>query len=151
MAIKTAYVTDQHGIYTGESFRFTTRRGRKPNWVTTEPPEIPDGKMAQWRGHVWVLVDQVPPSDLVRERKRKTPREITLRQAKQQLAALDLTGNVEAAIDAVEDAQERENLRIYWEDSQVFRRKHPELNRIGAAIGLTEEDLDNFFIEASTR
>lgn len=150
MAVKTYYQTDRHGVYTGVSFARDTRLGFRPEWITTPPPEIPEGSMAQWRGHAWVLITEIPESDRIRERKSKVPAEISRRQAKQQLQAMGKLADVPTAIDAIEDLEEREVVRIYWEDSQVFHRGHPTLIKLATALGMDDEATDWAFIDAQS-
>jgi len=58
---------------------------------------------------------------------------------------------VEAAIDAIEDETDREVARIEWEYATTFERSHPLVNQIGAALGLTPEQIDAMWAEAATR
>jgi hypothetical protein len=59
--------------------------------------------------------------------------------------------SVEAAIDAIEDTTDREVARIEWEYATTFERSHPLVNQIGAALGLTPEQIDAMWTEAATR
>ena len=59
--------------------------------------------------------------------------------------------SVEAAIDAIEDETDREVARIEWEYATTFERSHPLVNQIGAALGLTPEQIDAMWTEAATR
>jgi len=59
--------------------------------------------------------------------------------------------SVEAAIDAIEDETDREVARIEWEYATTFERSHPLVNQIGAALGLTPEQIDAMWAEAATR
>ncbi len=57
--------------------------------------------------------------------------------------------SVEAAIDAIEDETDREVARIEWEYATTFERSHPLVNQIGAALGLTPEQIDDMWAEAA--
>lgn len=57
--------------------------------------------------------------------------------------------SVEAAIDAIEDPTDREVARIEWEYATTFERSHPLVNQIGAALGLTPEQIDAMWTEAA--
>jgi len=57
--------------------------------------------------------------------------------------------SVEAAIDAIEDETDREVARIEWEYATTFERSHPLVNQIGAALGLTPEQIDAMWTEAA--
>lgn len=76
------------------------------------------------------------------------PQVVSARQAKRALLAAGLLGDVEAAIEAISDATEREAARIDWEYATEFRRDNEMLNSIGAALELTEGQIDDLFIAA---
>lgn len=58
---------------------------------------------------------------------------------------------VEAAIDAVPgDAVQRETARIQWEYATSFQRQHPLIATIGAALGMTEAQIDEAWLHAAT-
>lgn len=73
------------------------------------------------------------------------PTQITPRQIRQQLTAIGLRQTVEDLISASTDY----NLKDWWEYSQDFQRSHPILKEMGEKLGMSEDDMDNFFIEAS--
>jgi hypothetical protein len=56
---------------------------------------------------------------------------------------------VEAAIDGIEDESLKETTRIEWEYSPYVERTHPMIDTLGAALGLTGEQIDTAFIDAS--
>ena len=49
---------------------------------------------------------------------------------------------VEAAIAAIEDPQQRAVASIEWEYASQFERDHPLIAQVGAALELTEEQVD---------
>jgi hypothetical protein len=59
--------------------------------------------------------------------------------------------SVETAIEAIEDPTDREVARIEWKYTTTFERSHPLVNQIGAALGLTPEQIDAMWAEAATR
>ena len=77
------------------------------------------------------------------------PESISKRQARQQLIINGLYGNIQQIIDSIEDPTERLLTQVFWEDSNIFERKHPMLIQFGTALGLTEAELDMMFINAS--
>ena len=77
------------------------------------------------------------------------PEAITKRQAKQQLLLEGKLGQVQEVIDSIPDETERMMAQLYWDESTEFERSHPTLTEIGAALGLTEAELDMMFINAS--
>ena len=71
------------------------------------------------------------------------PLKITPRQCRLQLLALDLLDEVETAI-ASDKA-----MQIWFEYSLDFQRSHEMIISMGQFLGMDEEAMDNFFIEAS--
>lgn len=55
------YQTDEQGIWTGESRELPPKGGRHRREIPHEPPELTGTQVAQWRGHVWVVLDAPPP------------------------------------------------------------------------------------------
>lgn len=55
---------------------------------------------------------------------------------------------VEATIAAIEDPQARAVAQIEWEYASQFERDHPLLQQVGAALGLTEAQIDNMWQQA---
>ena len=56
---------------------------------------------------------------------------------------------VEQAIDSIENQITRETTRVEWEYAPYVERNHPMLIPLGQALGLTEQQIDAAFIEAS--
>ena len=77
------------------------------------------------------------------------PESISKRQAKQQLLLDGKLGQVQEVINSIPDETERMMAQLYWDESTEFERSHPTLTEIGAALGLTEAELDMMFINAS--
>jgi len=87
----------------------------------------------------WELQDAPPPD------------EVTMRQA--QLALLDLgvtDATVEAAIDAIADADEQARARIEWRRGGVVLRTSPMVALIASGLALTPSQLDQLFRKAKT-
>lgn len=57
---------------------------------------------------------------------------------------------VDAAIDAIPDESQRGVVRIEWEYAPYVERSHPMLVPLGESLGMTPEQIDAAFIEAST-
>lgn len=55
---------------------------------------------------------------------------------------------VEAAIAGIEDEQARTAAQIEWEYASQFLRTHPLIDQIGAALGLTTEQIDTMWMSA---
>ena len=93
--------------------------------------------------------DAAIAADIKAKRKASVPVSVTRRQAKQALLLKGLLANVQPAIDAIPDAAQRAMIQIEWDDAQVFERYRTALIAIGSALGLSDIQLDNLFIEAS--
>lgn len=72
------------------------------------------------------------------------PSAITPRQCRLILAQQGLLSQVEAMI-----AQQDEATRITWEYALEFRRDDPLLNQLALNLGLTANQIDDFFIAAA--
>lgn len=93
----------------------------------------------QWNGEAWVL----PPQPV--------PESVTARQIRLWLVSHGVSlAAVEAAIDAIPDAQQREMVRVEWEYAPYVERSHPMLVPLAAALGLSEAQVDQAFREAAT-
>lgn len=57
---------------------------------------------------------------------------------------------VDSAINAIPDQQQRDEVRIDWDWAPYVERSHPMLLPLAQALGLTPEQVDNAFREAST-
>ena len=77
---------------------------------------------------------------------------ITALQLRLALLGLGITAaQVEAAIDAMPGADmRREAARIQWEYATTFPRQHPLVVAIGAALGMTETQIDAAWLNAAT-
>lgn len=60
--------------------------------------------------------------------------------------SLDQVG---ATINAIEDQQDRALANIEWDYASQFERSHPLIAQVGAALGLTEEQIDAMWVEAA--
>lgn len=73
------------------------------------------------------------------------PASVTPRQVRLLLLQKGLLPQVETLV-----SQSGEAAKITWEFALEFRRNDALLLQLAAALGLTEEQLDNFFIEAAS-
>jgi hypothetical protein len=81
--------------------------------------------------------------ELEAERKALVPRTITPRQARLALLQATLLDEVEAMVAA------DKSMSIWWEYSLEIERNSEHIINAGLALGLSEEQLDNLFIEGS--
>jgi hypothetical protein len=80
----------------------------------------------------------VPPAPIA------VPESVTPRQVRLILLQQGLLANVEAMI-----AQQDEATKITWEFASEFRRDDPLLLSLAQNLGLTDEQIDDFFIAAA--
>jgi hypothetical protein len=78
------------------------------------------------------------------------PLEVSRRQARQALRLAGKLDLVQLAIDAIADPLQRGMMQDEWDESVVFQRHRPSLLQMGAAIGLTDADMDQLFILAGS-
>ena len=81
--------------------------------------------------------------------KPKPPKQVTRRQFIQQLIYAGIRTQVEAALDQIQDDTQREIMKAWYLESQVFEIDRPELNQMIETLGFTEEYRDEFFRQAS--
>jgi hypothetical protein len=78
------------------------------------------------------------------------PASVSARQIRLWLVAHGISlASVESAIAAIPDALQRDSVRVEWEYAPYVERSHPMLVPLAAALGLTEEQVDQAFVEAS--
>lgn len=77
------------------------------------------------------------------------PAVVSRAQARKALAIQGLLTLVQPAIDSISDPLQRTLVQIDWDDAQVYERNNPTLMLLAAALGLTEQQLDTLFLEAS--
>ena len=76
------------------------------------------------------------------------PAEVTMRQARLALLGAGLLDDVETAINAMTDPA-KSAARIEWDYSNSLRRDHALVTALGAALGLTTEQVDALFVAAA--
>lgn len=141
-------------------FSLSTLRAENPN--TSFPREFSDGLLAEYG--VFPVTPVAPPATTVYEQAVEgtpahingqwvqtwstvpadVPSSITPRQCRLLLLQQGLLSQVEAMI-----AQQDEATRITWEYALDFLRDDPLLNQLAVSLGLTDAQIDEFFITAS--
>lgn len=87
------YEINEHGLFTGVIHNVEPGQGRKMNWVSSEPPEIPAGQVAQWRGTHWALLDDQELTPTIKARKRAAAlREVAAKRYDQEVKGINLNG-----------------------------------------------------------
>ena len=82
-------------------------------------------------------------AQIVADRKALVPTQITPRQLRLQLLSVGLLDEVETL------CAEDKAMSIWFEYSLDFQRSHEMTIAMGIQLGMSESDMDNFFIEAS--
>jgi len=75
------------------------------------------------------------------------PQEITMRQARLALLDIGLLSNVTTAINSLPEP-DKTKAQIEWEYSNALQRDNSFVAVLGAALGLSSQDIDNLFITA---
>lgn len=86
------------------------------------------------------------------ERMKEFPRlipNISLRQCRELLIRTGRFQEVTSIINSIEDETERLVVENYFNNSQEFERNHHMLGLIATALGMSEIEVDDFFLEAS--
>lgn len=76
------------------------------------------------------------------------PQEVSMRQARLALLARGVLGQVDAAIESLPSPRQ-DAARIEWDYSSVVARNSPLVVMMGAALELTDSELDQLFITAA--
>jgi hypothetical protein len=117
--------------------------------LTFVRPDMPVGWEPE-EGFVLVPDDELPENyeriDIV----TPVPESISARQIRLWLIQHNISlSTIEETINSISDAITRETVRVEWEYAPYVERKHPWLEQLGSALGLTSQDIDRAFIEAS--
>ena len=83
------------------------------------------------------------------ERKARVPTVVTMRQARLALLQAGLLDQMETAISAIEDPDQRQAVQIEWEYAAEVSREHPWVQSLATALRLNETQLDDLFVAAS--
>jgi hypothetical protein len=79
------------------------------------------------------------------------PESVSARQIRLWLVRQGISlSQVDAVIDAIPDQLQRDSVRVEWDYAPYVERSHPMLVPLAAALGLTEQQVDRAFIEASS-
>ena len=102
---------------------------------------LPAGSVPIGDEEAQAIIDAQQPPALI-------PAVVTMRQARLALLAAGKLSQVDAVIDSLPEPH-KSAARIEWDYSSEVQRDRPFVKQIGAALGLTDEQLDQLFIEAS--
>ena len=103
--------------------------------------EVDAQKVEQVFAQAQALIDQMispPPPTLEKNREAAS-----LSRANFKIGLLDM-GELQRVKDFIEQTNDQ-RIIIMWEDSNSFRRTHPDLLRLAGEMGYTDEQLDQLF------
>lgn len=115
------------------------------------PPEAPEDCDVVFTGGGWAIEEILLPEPEIPTAPLPFPG-ITATQLRLALLGLGIdNAQVEAAINAMPGTDmQREAARIQWEYATIFLRQHPLVAAIGAALGMTDAQIDEAWLNAAT-
>lgn len=108
-------------------------------------PPVDGFRRAKWGGSGWLYDQPVEPSPAAEP--PPPPVEVSMRQARLALLSAGKLSAANVAIAAMSDAA-REAATIEWEYAPTVRRDSPLVAAVGAALSLSEVQLDDLFRQA---
>lgn len=108
----------------------------------------PDGSDTQANGVLGVFTEADWQQMQLDEMRARAPQTVSMRQARLALLAAGKLADVHAAITAMTGAP-GEAARIEWEFSSEVKRSQPLVLTLGAALALTNVQLDALFVAAA--
>lgn len=77
------------------------------------------------------------------------PQSVSMRQARLALLGAGLLADVDAALAAMPDEAQRRAAAIEWEFAQDVKRSSPFVQQLSQALGITDAQLDELFVQGS--
>ena len=102
---------------------------------------VKEGLMPMTDDEVHAHLNPPPPPPVI-------PREVTMRQARLQLHKLDMLKDVQPAIDSLDEPQ-RTEAQIEWDYATSIKRDNESVQLLIEKLELTDEQVDEWFLEAS--
>ena len=104
--------------------------------------------------HTWEVTDENGVVIGINQSETFTPsvpESVSARQIRLWLVRHDISlSQVDAAIDNISDQLQRDSVRVEWDYAPYVERSHPMLVPLASALGLTEQQVDQAFIEAAS-
>lgn len=102
--------------------------------------------------HTWEIRDETGVITGINQSEtlaQPIPESISARQIRLWLVRHGISlSQVDLAIDAIPDQLQRDSVRVEWDYAPYVERSHPMLIPLATYLGLTEEQVDQAFIEA---
>ena len=140
----TLFSYDNVGNFT-KQFEIDPKQPVPPN-STPKPPLEGEGYNV-WNGKGWELREESNP--LPPPPPEPVPQFVRPRQARLILIKYELDDQVDDAIDSIEDPKQRKIAKTEWEYAIQIDRDAQWLSALYDQLGLTEEQVDQMFREAS--
>ena len=135
---------DENGFYLGISS--DSKEGME---FYTETPIVGDFVKFKCEKDIWV--EGASEDEINEARKLKVPFSVSKRQLKQALVLAGISlANIENAILQIDDETEKTLTLLFWNESNEFERLHPKLIEFSQSLGMSENQVDELFILAST-
>ena len=110
----------------------------RKGWIINSPPKTESDEIANWTTTGW-SVTKISIS---------VPDTITPAQLRTYLFRLGMLDSVSNALASIPGSAGIE-ARIAWEYATLYHRSHPLVSNLGYALGLTDSQIDDIFINAS--
>ena len=124
------------------------------DWNIIETDLIPDIDFIYnfWNGSEWI--ENATEEEIIEANKPIVPENISAMRLKLQLFDLGITDqDIFDSIDSIPDnifsLPDKEKAKIKYKTSTIFDRNNEELNLVATMKGLSQEDLDNIFINGN--
>jgi len=150
---RTICQVDNAGLWTGATRAIGDFDALPLGWVDAEPPaDLPEGDTARYMlSDGWTPVTAADAQALRDAANAPVPiviDSVTMRQARLALLGAGLLAQVEAAFDALPEPN-KSAAKIEWEFATALNRDHPLVASLAVALGLTDEQIDALFLQAS--
>ena len=115
-----------------------------PPFHTFQAPPLQENHYAVMRNGWSLVFGEKPSPPLPPLPIKYVPEKVTRFQAKAVLQTMGLLTTAQSLVDNSEDPL----VKLVWQEALHFERNSPVLNSLAQAMGLSEEQIDDLFIEA---
>ena len=133
------YKLDSNNVYSG-TIDISKYDPVPPNSTLTSPPSLTG--IWQFNNNEWIELQEYPV--IVNNNALMVPDTLTIRRAKLVLHKNNLLATVNAAVASADEVT-----KIEWEYATEVKRNSPLMGAVATQAGLTSEQIDQIFLEAS--
>lgn len=137
------YVYNKQGIYTGQALDLTPYDPFPVMSTEIAPPSLNDGEYARFLGDSWEVITELPAKP------KHVPQSVAMSSFQLILDEIGEYDNAVALIDSLPMPDKRK-AQILWKSANTVERANPFVASLGAAMGKTEAEIDDIFIQAAT-